>query len=61
MIQEPAVQVERMADGAATGDASGGQGNNVRSAEGKDAEAMVEEVRTPQEALVDPINDRSRG
>ena len=57
MIQKLAEQVERLAGGGDATPAS--DPSNVRSPEARDAEAAVEEDRTPQDAPADPINDRT--
>ena len=67
MIQKLAEQVERLAgsDGGAgsapsAGSTTGGPTNTTASQPArKDAEAAVEEDRTPQDAPAEPLNDRS--
>jgi hypothetical protein len=57
MIQKLAEQVETLAGGAGT--ASTSSPTSSRSPEAKDAEAAVEEDRTPADAPAEPLNDRS--
>ena len=57
MIQKLAEQLERLAGDGRT--ASTSSSASVRSREVPNAEAAVEEDRTPQDAPADPTNDRT--
>jgi hypothetical protein len=60
LIQKLAEQVERLAGDGGTGTMSTGRADAAASQTArKDAEAAVEEDRTPQDAPAEPLNDRS--